>query len=346
MGIGSVVERHYEALNKGDLPLFDSTVDSTNKYWKAVQEQQYSLWFEAYGGSKARPKLLDVKPVMNGYYRARILLRLELESGAEGEVVQTWIFRRVNGRWRLTEPTRRQLGALHRMQGVGITVEYYNWDREQVSRVSRIVERSFARASAALNLRPRQRVQVRLLPAYEVSPGGAAGHTVGYYLAATPNILYLRSPGSYGFGGSDPDGSLDADLDGVATHEFTHLLQDRKTPLKDLPDWMTEGLAEWVADYPREYEVTAALDENRLWDLTLLNDFSTLSRDVSLAYGQSYELVDFLIESKGKDAYWKLAKAYAETERLETAIQRSTGLSRAEFERRWLLWLRDKYGRS
>jgi hypothetical protein len=336
-----VVLRYYKALDEGDIQLFDRAVDQTNPHWKRVQNEQFGLWAQYFTDIEAR--VTEVRRASSNFYTVKALLDLRLESGGAGRAYHEVTVRRVGAEWKLSEPTVRELGKRLKKVGEGVTVEYYEWDARQARKVLQLGERALKVASEVVDVRPRRNVRLQLVPAYAASPWDVAGESVGYYSTATPNTLYLRSPGSYGFGLYRHDESPYDELYGTTVHELTHLLGDRRVPISKLPDWLTEGLAEWTAGRGPTYEVARAIQEDDLWDVQALQNFSLLSDDVGLAYGQSYELVDYLIEERGLRGYWRLADRYARTERLEPAIRQALGMGWGEFERGWLRWLRDKY---
>ncbi len=342
-GIQAVVNRYYRALNNGDLPLYESTIDPTNEYWLTIQQEQYRIWSKNYGDTTARAQVQTAVPVTGPYYRARMLLSLRTRDGRYGHVLQSWIFRRVGNSWKVTEPTAKQLGALRSKRGAGVTIEYYDWDRASVDRVLALSERALAKSARHMNVRPKRNVYVRLLPAYEVSPGLAAGLTVGYYRTSTPNLLFLRSPGSYGFGVYSPYDSPYAELEMTAAHELTHLLSDRRVRLTEITFWMSEGLAEWVADRGSSYELERALREGELFELSEMTEYSAVSSNLGLAYGQSKELVTYLIERYGIEGYWRLVEAYESSGQLDSSFRKALKVSADRFEQDWKNWVRTKY---
>lgn len=338
------MDKHYRALNAEDRELHRSTVDQSNPYYARVQGEQFDLWTRSYGDSTARARVLGVERLRGRYYRAQLALSVRFDSGQSGEALQSWVFRERGGAWRLSEPRPRQLGPLRTRSGGGVSVEYYEWDEDQAARVLALSRRGLARASRVIGVEPPAKVRVRLLPVYEVSPGLAAGQTVGYYRTATPDILFLRSPGSYGFGVYGRLESPYEELEQTAEHELTHLLADRRVPLRTLPLWMSEGLAEYVSDPSRSYLVQQAVREGGLYNLDSLRNFTHLSGNSGLAYGQSQEIVAYLVRREGLAGYWRLARAYERTHSLDRAFQQGLGVSRAQFERDWLRWLRVRYG--
>ncbi len=343
-GIQQTVNRYYEALDAKDVQLFRTTIVPGNPYWREVQEEQYALWLINYAEGDASARVRNVRPLGHGYYTGKIDLTLVFNRDEYGRATQDWVFRRVDGRWKLAEPTRRELGTLHSMHGTAITLEYYSWDAAQARRVMLLSETAYRTVSSRLAVRSRQRIRVRLLPAYEVSPGQAAGESVGYYRSATPNALFLRSPGSFGFGTYRPYGSPYDELAKTATHELTHLLADRRVPLGSLPDWMTEGLAEWVSGNPRPYEIRRALRADGLYSLPQLAAFERLTGVAGLAYAQSYEIVSYVIQTHGMNGYWRLARAHRDHGTVDRALRAALGVGQPEFEREWRKYLRGKYG--
>ncbi len=342
-GIRHVVARYYTAMSRFDLKLLATTVDPTNRGLERLQRQEAFDWFEEFSGSRVRSRVERIGRMPHGFYRATVHVSVVLHNGDFGEELQSMLFRRVHGEWKLSEPSPGDLGPLRSRAGRGVTLEYYEWDSRQAGRVLKIAERSYARVTRLTGVRLRKNVRVRLLPAYAVSPGHVEDGSVGYYLSRMPNTVFVRSPGSLGFGGYDPSISPYDELGQSITHELTHLVSDRKVGIEGLPDWMTEGFAEWVAGSERPYEVRQALEQHRFLDVRLLDQFSGGASELDLDYGGSYELVDYVIHLKGTGGYWTLLRDYKRTHDLDSALRRSLGMGMYEFQERWQRWLRAKY---
>jgi len=133
---------------------------------------------------------------------------------------------------------------------------------------------------------------------------------------------------------------LDRSLEYVLKHEYVHALLWEHGG-SQLPRWLDEGLASYLADFPYEQndflELLEPLDE--LFDLsTLSGSFRGLpAQDVSLAYLQSYWMTHDLVEEDG----WKRMRALLNelngdrSRGFDAAFANTYGESPGEYLERW-----------
>ncbi|MCG3208231.1 MAG: hypothetical protein FOGNACKC_01833 [Anaerolineae bacterium] len=118
------------------------------------------------------------------------------------------------------------------------------------------------------------------------------------------------------------------------THEMTHLVVHQATdnPLSALPRWLDEGIAvynenqnELVADFKPQFE--RAVAKNQLMTLrTLSSPFPSDPVEANLAYGQSGEVVRFIVNHYGPEAMAKLLDIFAEGALYDEALQQALGV--------------------
>ncbi len=114
-------------------------------------------------------------------------------------------------------------------------------------------------------------------------------------------------------------------------HELAHLVIHQMTlnPYNDLPTWLDEGLAMY-AEGPLEsgYVVllNKAVAENSLISVrSLSSPFSAYAGEASLAYAQSYSLVEFLIASYGQGKMLELLNTFRQGSSYDGAFNRVYG---------------------
>lgn len=124
-----------------------------------------------------------------------------------------------------------------------------------------------------------------------------------------------------------------SDLEDVLTHEATHYVHTRSfDDAGTLAGWMSEGLAEYVSgstsidlafEAARRGMIIPIVDtETDLMDRQDLMHFYSLKKDVGLAYGLSQSLVAYIVETYGGlDAFWRLARAFDETQDFDEALR-------------------------
>lgn len=124
-------------------------------------------------------------------------------------------------------------------------------------------------------------------------------------------------------------------------HELTHVLVGHLTfsCLGDVPTWLNEGLAVYgeggpEAQFNQQFE--AALANDSLISVRALSgNFSEDPSAADLSYGESYSLVNFLIEEYGRDKMLALLRALRDGVKLETALHTIYGFDLDGFEDAW-----------
>jgi hypothetical protein len=132
-----------------------------------------------------------------------------------------------------------------------------------------------------------------------------------------------------------------ASIQKVVPHEVGHVMIARAVgpALPQLPLWLNEGIAEYVAGQRAAQVDPVALravgrgDALRLADL----DPAFRRRDASaaLAYAQSASLVNFLVAERGERVIADLLAALRASRDFDSALQQATGFTSPELESAW-----------
>ncbi|AOQ25391.1 hypothetical protein MTAT_21540 [Moorella thermoacetica] len=119
---------------------------------------------------------------------------------------------------------------------------------------------------------------------------------------------------------------------GPVAHEFTHLLVDMKAR-GNYPRWLTEGVAQEVERRLTGFTMPGS-DRAQAWYPLKDMDrgFDSLP-DQSLAYRQSWLIVDFLVRERGITTLRQLLASLGEGDTLDQAFRQVLGLSLDDFER-------------
>ncbi|MCX5837442.1 MAG: peptidase MA family metallohydrolase [Deltaproteobacteria bacterium] len=150
------------------------------------------------------------------------------------------------------------------------------------------------------------------------------------------NLIVLRAPRAV-------KGSRIDVLD-VFAHEFSHIALGRALAGVRVPVWLNEGLAiyearEWT--FSRISVLTRASLMDRLIPLPVLTlSFPAEEGPAELAYAESFMFVSFLINKVGREAFHRLIRDYTRYGDLEGALRRGTGMTLADLEERWLVYLK------
>lgn len=118
------------------------------------------------------------------------------------------------------------------------------------------------------------------------------------------------------------------------THEMTHLVIHQATdnPFGDLPRWLDEGIAvynenqdELDQDFLPLFE-RAVADDELMTLRTLSSPFPADPMLANLAYGQSGEVVRYIINKHGSEAMAELLQIFAEGALYDEALQQALGV--------------------
>ncbi len=120
-------------------------------------------------------------------------------------------------------------------------------------------------------------------------------------------------------------------------HEFTHILVEAagEGGLGKVPAWLNEGTAVYSQTEPGDsfenpFELAAITD--RLIPFTTMTAGNNNPSQVGLFYGQSYAMVDFLIETGGEEDFARLFATIKAGNRFDRAIEMIYGWTFREFE--------------
>jgi len=305
------------------------------------------------GADSFSMKVVALEPRELGFVQAHV--------ERDGWLRYDWLFREVDGRWLLSEPSEKQLGERIEIESEHFTVHTYAWAEPTNEKLVELMERAREQVVERLGKGPDGKYNIYIRPIFGFTPPASAGAIAWYRSAARPrgDRIDIYAPGSYVFGGYDASASWEADLYATLVHEYTHLVNQRSfMPIAEMRDWMFEGLAEYVSDSQRAEEVRAAVRADKIIPIVDptggvnpqdLDHLYILERDRSLAYGLSYALVAYIVqEHGGLEAFWALAEAMGETPgtgvaRYDGAMRATLGVGYEEFDAGWRAWLKQNY---
>lgn len=164
-------------------------------------------------------------------------------------------------------------------------------------------------------------LQPRPVPAWAV---GTAWAELG--------LIIVKSPRAVG-----PETSYS--LRQTTVHEIAHILIDAAFEGRRVHRWLHEGLAKYVAGettWETRIHLSRAVLTGSLIPLAELSrDFPRSSAGANLAYAQSLEFLDYLIDEYGTDVIPQLIDRMADGEAFEEAITTVTGLPLGQLEEEW-----------
>jgi hypothetical protein len=129
-------------------------------------------------------------------------------------------------------------------------------------------------------------------------------------------------------------------------HELTHLVLGQYGSScvgGDRPSWLEEGLAMYAEGDPSETvtgDIESAVRENSFIPLRSLNGaFPAHDAAASLAYSQSYSVVQFLREQYGEESIQELINVLATGESYDGALEQVYGYNVDGLEQAWRSWV-------
>lgn len=135
--------------------------------------------------------------------------------------------------------------------------------------------------------------------------------------------------------------NLDWGKDAVA-HELGHMVTHQITfsPYGEtLPTWLDEGLAMHAESTVNEHytaALKAAAASGKLISLqSLSSPFSARSMEAYLSYAESQSVVDYLIETHGKEKMLQLLHLYKDGETTDNALEITYGFNQKELNDSW-----------
>ena len=228
-----------------------------------------------------------------------------------------------------------------RMENSRFVIRYAAGDEGLAAELERESLRIRERVSVDIGVDFAEKTEIRLCPTLEAfreaQPGGTRIPIWAIGVAyPAENVIVLRSPRAV-------KGSR-IDLVDVFAHEFSHIALGRALAGVTVPVWLNEGLAiyearEWT--FSRISVLTSASLMDRLIPLRVLTlSFPAEEGPAELAYAESFMFISFLINKVGREAFQRLIRDYTRYGDLERALRRGTGMSIADLEERWLVYLK------
>ena len=201
-----------------------------------------------------------------------------------------------------------------------------------------LLEEAAAKLTAKYKFTPKGPIVVELFPNHEDFavralglPGlGALGVCFGQVIAQdSPSA---RPAGEFNWGGT-------------LWHEYTHVITLQMTDYR-IPRWFSEGLSVYEERLARpgwgggwNPSVLRAHAEGRWFKIAELDAGFVRPRradDVSLAYFQASQVVEFVVERYGFDAILKMLALYRDKARTSDVLRQALKLSEAEFDRAFM----------
>jgi hypothetical protein len=158
--------------------------------------------------------------------------------------------------------------------------------------------------------------------------------------AAIPeqNLIVLKSPAKYGYL---------PDVAKVITHELAHIYLGNKVHRRDLPRWLDEGFAMYMAEEWRwslDLSMSKAVFTGSILNLAEIDSVNSFnSPKAHLAYLESFLAISYFIQQYGEDNFRKLIYFLAGGKDINSALTQTIGLNHQQFSDEFRGYLKKKY---
>ncbi|PKO00064.1 MAG: hypothetical protein CVU42_04805 [Chloroflexi bacterium HGW-Chloroflexi-4] len=213
-----------------------------------------------------------------------------------------------------------------------IRFHYYENDKQYASTLKNAAVEALNHLNEDIGMLPEQPVDLYIYSSTQdmrdavfYEPGWTGGLAYPEY-----NILII---------GIDP-----AELEwgqNTEAHELTHVLVGDYTfsCLGSTPTWLSEGLAVYGEGGPSSFEAAffeQNVDSNSLMSFSVLSGgFSEDPSIADLSYSQSFYMVDYLIQTYGKEKMLSLLQRIRAGDAISDALQNAYGFDLAGFQAEW-----------
>lgn len=336
------------ALRTNDSAKLVELVDQDNRAFRRTMNEYLDQWQQVgYNRRNVNFIVRGITRKPNDYVMARIT------SSDLGEM--TWIFRYVDGIWRVSEPLDAELGAIKVKENGKYRLRYYEWDEPLISRYEKIVDTMYQGVLDRMKLPYTETLTVSIWPTMATFPGVRQFSLGGVRASADHqrNNINMRGLDMFGAGtwdeGESPDDSFMRDMQ----HEFVHIVHGKFIPLGNMPNWMTEGLAEYISGNRQDERLRLLLQTRRLFGLQALHKAfyfaslrplgsETTADTVNIevqGYNESESIVRYIAETYGIDKFYALNAEYVASRDIDASFRKVLGSGIVQVERDWVAWM-------
>ncbi|HBT19885.1 MAG TPA: hypothetical protein DEA47_00695 [Peptococcaceae bacterium] len=210
--------------------------------------------------------------------------------------------------------------------------------RKVTELVLEAAEKAFAPVNRMLNYEPLRKVPVVVYSSREVLSRNfgwdANQSAMGVYWAG---VMHILSPEAWIDVGDKNEYREIFMQQGPMIHEYTHYVVDSIAG-GNYPRWLTEGIAQYVERETTGYVFKSNPQEKEVLSIGELEASFDDSQKAGIAYRQSLELVDFLVDCYGEEILVRILKRLGTGMTLSQTFKEELGISLKEWEQEFALW--------
>jgi len=233
-----------------------------------------------------------------------------------------------------------QTRSWQEMRGNHFIIRYTPQDNNVAGLVLQVAESSFEPISQKFSYSPNKRTLIVVYPTKESlnrSFGWEADESaMGVYWAGVIRVL---SPNDWIEGKNSQELARIFESEGPVAHEFTHLLVDYAAG-GNYTRWLTEGIAQYeegrLTGYRMDHPKITAVEQMYPLD-DMDRNFDNLNNQ-NLAYYQSLQAVNYLVQQYGGEAIGELLTHLGYGFTMDESFRKSFGISLNQFEANFKVW--------
>lgn len=271
------------------------------------------------------PRIAYSEPLERGQYAPgttfRIWWRFVLADGTVFETEPTLLYYTdSNQQWQ-------------QLSGDRVDIYWYGENGDTARRFLTVAEEALARLEAQIGIQGPQRLSVYVYNSAKDMALATSQRGQGYDERVTTLGVAV-----------DEDTLLllgtHRDAEPTLAHELSHIVVGLATdnPYADLPRWLDEGLAmyaEGALPPDNAAALERAIRRDELLSVRSMSSYTGQADLVDLYYGEAYSIVDYLLQTYGREKMTELLEVFAQGARQEDALLQVYGFGLDELDTRW-----------
>lgn len=336
--IQAVFQAQRDATVKRDLKAYQATFDGERLALRRCKTESFDIAGRT--GTALSARVVKVEPYAEAYVRAWV------DEGRDRGVVRTY-FRKVEGRWVQSEPTKDEVGAEKKTTIDGIDIEYWAIDEDVVAALGKGTVA--ARDSVVQNqlTEAKRMFGIRFYPTRSVA-SIVECLVVGTHIPNQPEDKFIRF---YRYWFTSDLSALSPSTITFIQHEGLHWAQDQFIPgiSARLGWWLTEGWPDYVGRSRTEEYKRGVICNSPTPTFKQLVDGpredlpETKPEDVVRYYAFANTMIEHLYARFGPTAYRDLLVAYKDFADAGRNFPKVLRVTPDEFYSGWLAFAKQKY---
>lgn len=338
-----VLARRAEGLARGNKQVFESTIDlARGGAFRRCEQEDFDIATRRgfHGGGFDR-RIVKLNVFKDVYVQAWV------DEGRLG--LTRRYFRRAGDRWLLTEPRNADLGGEKKKSVDGLDISYFAIDDDVVDILAKEGLRAREFLLKQAKKPTRTAFALRFFPTRDSVGFLVSCQSLASATLNDPKDPHLRFYGIYLNSRLD---DVSEDMHNSYIHEGLHWLQDQYIAgiTARLDWWLMEGWPDFVSGFRRGTTMERLLckDEKpfafkQMVDGFRAEDPTTPPEVPGQYYAQANTMVEYLLNTFGKDRYWDLLDVYVERVEPSFTFPKALSITPEKFYADFLAWAKKDF---